>query len=194
MRHLTAGAAAALAALAAGSAMAQEGPGDMMGGFHGKIDVVAIDTDGNGALSRAELQARAVERLARADVNADGSLDRVEIVALMPAPPGGFLNVFAEDPAERMADRLIALMGGTETGRVEVSALAERRVNALLATGDTDRDASLSAEEVVVVSERLDRPGRPPHDRGPRGPHAGRPGGDGPDGGPDGGPRGGPRG
>lgn len=159
MRYLTTAAATALAALAAGTAMAQEGPGDMLGGFHGEIDVVAIDTDGNGTLTRAELQARAVERLARADANGDGSLDRLEIVALMPGPRGGFLNLFAEDPAERMADRLIALLGGTETGRVEVAALADRRVNAILALADTDRDAALSPEELAAAADRLDRPG-----------------------------------
>ena len=70
----------------AGQPMAQHGPGDMLGGFHGEIDFVAIDTDGNGVLTRAELQARAAERLARADANGDGSLDRAEIVALMPGP------------------------------------------------------------------------------------------------------------
>ena len=165
MRHLTAAAATALATLAAGTAMAQEGPGDMMGGFHGEIDVVAIDTDGNDVLTRAELQARAIERLARADENADGSLDRVEIVALLPGPRGGFLNLFAEDPAERMADRLIALMGGTEAGRVEIAALADRRVNALLALADADRDAALSLEEIEAAADRLDRHPGPGHER-----------------------------
>jgi hypothetical protein len=165
MRYLTAAAATAIAALAAGTAMAQEGPGDMMGGFHGEIDVVAIDTDGNGVLTRAELQARAVERLARADENGDGSLELVEIVALLPGPRHGFLNVFAEDPAERMADRLLALMGATETGRVEIAALADRRVNGLLAMADTDRDAAISLEEADAVAERLDRRG-PWHERG----------------------------
>jgi hypothetical protein len=159
MRYLTAAAATAIAALAAGTAMAQEGPGDMMGGFHGEIDVVAIDTDGNGVLSRAELQARAVERLARADENGDGSLDRAEIVALLPGPRHGFLNVFAEDPGERMADRLLALMGATETGRVEIAALADRRVNGLLAMADSDRDAAISLEEAEAIAGRLDRPG-----------------------------------
>jgi len=176
MRYLTAAAATALATLAGGSAMAQErpgdmmgmmgmmggvhaGPGDLMGGFHGEIDVVAIDADGDGVLTRAELQARAVDRLGRADANGDGGLDREEIVALMPARHGGFLNVFAEDPAERMADRLIALMGGTEAGRVEVAALAERRVNALLAMADADRDAAISLEEAEAAADRPNGPG-----------------------------------
>lgn len=175
-----AAALAATAALAAGAAfapaaVAQEGPGDVMGGFRGKLDVVAIDTDDSGTLTRAELQARAVERLARADTNGDGNLDRLELVAAMPVAPHAFLEVFAEDPSERRADRLIALMGGTESGQIPVAALAERRVNALLAMADTDRDAVLSVVEIEAVGERMDRQ-RPPrggrgheHD-GPRGP------------------------
>jgi Ca2+-binding EF-hand superfamily protein len=168
MKHLTAAAAATaavFAALATGTATAQEGPGDMMGGFHGEIDFVTIDADGDGTLTRAELQARAAERLARADLNGDGSLDRAEIVAILPGPHGGFLNLFAEDPAERMADRLIALMGGTEAGRIEVAALADRRVNALLALADADRDAVITEEEAQAAADRLDRPG-PWHERG----------------------------
>jgi len=116
---------------------------------------VAIDGVGDGPLTRAELQARAVERIARADENADGSLEREEIVAFLPGPRGGLLAVFAEDPAERMTDRLIALMGGTETGRVEVAALAERRVNALLAFADENRDAVISQEEATAMLEGM---------------------------------------
>jgi hypothetical protein len=169
MRYLTAAAATAFAMLAGGTAMAQEGPGDLLGGFRGEIDVVAIDADNDGMLTRTELQARAVERLARADANGDGGLDREEIVAIMPSPHGRFLNVFAEDPAERMADRLIALMGGTEAGRIEVTALADRRVNALLALADADRDAAISLEEAEAAGDRLDRPGpRHWHERGGR--------------------------
>ena len=66
-----------------------------------------------------------------------------------------------------MADRLIALMGGTEAGSVPVIALADRRVNAMLALTDTDRDATLSAEEIEMAADRLDRPGHEPG-HGPR--------------------------
>ena len=127
--------------------MAQEGPRDMMGGFHGEIDVVAIDTDGNEVADprRAAGPRHRAARPRRR--NADGRLDRERSSRCCPAPHGGFLNVFAEDPAERMADRLIALMGGTEAGRVEIAALAERRVTRS-GVADADRDAALSPEEI----------------------------------------------
>lgn len=144
---------AALGALA-GAAAAQPGPMGGMGPGHGEIDFAAIDTDGNGLLSRAELQARAQARLAAADANGDGILDRTEIIALFPAPPGRMFEVFSADPAERMADRLLALMGATEAGQVELTALADRRVNMLLARADEDRDAAISTAEAEAMQER----------------------------------------
>jgi hypothetical protein len=148
---LAAGCLAGLAVIA-GAATAQ----DRGHGSRG-IDVVAIDADGDGTLSRAELQARAVERLTRADSNGDGALDRAELIAVMPSPHGGFFDVFGADPAEAMADRTLALMGATETGRVEIVALADRRVNTLLAYVDTDRDAAVSQEEAEAVQSRRGR-------------------------------------
>jgi hypothetical protein len=144
---------AALAALG-GAAAAQSGYMDGMVGGHGEIDFAAIDTDVDGSLSRAELQARAQARLAPADGNGDGMLDRTEIVALFPAAPGRMIDVFSADPAERMADRLLALMGATEAGRVELAALADRRVNMLLAMADEDRDAAISQAEADASNAR----------------------------------------
>ena len=56
-----------------------------------------------------------------------------------------------------MADRLLALMGGTEAGRVEVAALADRRVNQLLAFADTDRDAAISQAEADAMQDQPTR-------------------------------------
>ena len=86
-------AAAALLAGAAGVASAQDGPPSggpmmMMGWSPGRIDFVAIDTDSNGELSRAELVARATERLAEADGNGDGTISRAELVEAPPRGPG----------------------------------------------------------------------------------------------------------
>ena len=46
------------------------------------------------------------------------------------------------------------MMGATETGRVEVADLAERRVNVLLAFADTDRDAAISQAEADAMRGR----------------------------------------
>jgi hypothetical protein len=156
-----AAAAGLLGLAAAGPSAAQDPMGRGMDhGHHHELDFVVIDADGNGTLTRAELQARAVARLARADANGDGALDRAELVAVMPAPPWAFFDTFGPDPAEAMADRTLALMGGTETGRVEIVALADRRVNALLAAVDTDRDAAVSQAEAEALRDRHGHRGR----------------------------------
>lgn len=175
-----AGGAAALL-LAAGAVAAQEGPmgPPPMGPGPRGVDFVAIDTDGNGILTRAELQARAVARLSPVDTNGDGAIDRAELVAALPPAPGGLLEVFAPNPSERMADRILALMGATEAGKVTVVELADGRVNMLLAALDTDRDAAISQDEADAARDRIgDRDGRHRHGDGERGPKPGR--GDGP--------------
>ena len=181
-RPMTALALTAALVAGAGAALAQAGPmpGPMgrMPGPMGPmpLDFAAIDTDGNGSLSRAELQARAVSRLASADTNSDGALDRAELVAVFTDGRGQFAAVFTVDPAEAMADRLLAVAGGTESGKVEVATLADMRVNRLLAFADTDQDAAISkaeadAMQAKVADWRGDRhgPRHGGHDR-PKGP------------------------
>jgi hypothetical protein len=156
LTRLTAPAVLIAAIAAAGAATAgggqRHGPG---------LDFGAIDTDSNAALSRTELTARATARLAEPDANGDGALDRDELIASMPSPRGGMFMVFAPDPAEARADRLLAMMGATEAGRVEIAALAERQVNGLLARLDTDRDGAVSQAEAEAKAERH-------RERGPR--------------------------
>ena len=166
--------AAALVA-AAGAAAAQHGP---MGMGRDGIDFAAIDTDGNGSLSRAELQARAQARLAAADANGNGILERTEIVAMFPAPPQRMFDVFSADPGEEMADRLLAMMGATEAGQVDLAALADRRVNMLLAFSDEDRDAAISTAEAEAMQARRDgwRGRHRDHHRGSDGDRDERPG------------------
>jgi hypothetical protein len=127
-----------------------------MGAMHGSrgLDFAAIDSDGNGSLSRAELQARAVARIAEADANGDGALDREEIIAMLPGPRPGIFDVFAADPAAGMADRILAMLGATEAGQVAVDTLAGHRVNMLLAFVDADRDAAVSQAEAGAMAAR----------------------------------------
>ena len=127
----------------------------MMGRMIGRdgLDFVAIDTDGNGSLSRTELVAFAGARLAKGDANGDGTLTRAEIVEALPGPHGGIGNLFARDPAEDFADRLLATLGATETGQVTIADLANQRVNFLLAFVDTDRDAAISRAEADAARD-----------------------------------------
>lgn len=141
----------------------------MMGRMIGRdgIDFVAIDTDKNGSLSRAELVAFATARLSKTDANGDGILTRAEIVESLPGPHGGIANLFARDPAEDFADRMLATLGATEAGQVPVADLANQRVNFLLAFVDTDRDAAISQAEADAARAAPPR-GGPRHGMGPR--------------------------
>lgn len=150
--HLVAAAAFVGGLAIAGLAAAEPG-----GGRHdgpppfGAIDFQAIDTDGDGTLSRAELMARATARIAAADSDKNGSLDRTELAAALPGPGNTIIAVFAASPAERFADRILAETGSTEAGTVTVEVLAARQVNMLLAAADTDRDAAISLEEADTM-------------------------------------------
>jgi Ca2+-binding EF-hand superfamily protein len=151
--HLAA-AAALLGGLAiAGVASADPRDGRRDAPPHGfdSIDFQAIDADGDGSLSRAELMARATARIALADTSKDGSLDRLELAAALPGPGNTIVAVFAASPTERLADRILAETGSTERGNVTVEVLAERQVNMLLASADTDRNAAISMEEADAM-------------------------------------------
>ena len=185
----TIAAAAVLATSLGGIAQAQGGPSGPGGET---LDFEAIDSDANGSLSRAELQARAVARLGRADANGDGWLDREEIVVILPGHENAPFRIFSIDPEAARADRLLALLGATEAGRVEIGVVADHRVNMLLAAMDSDRDAAISQAEVDAhAAERERRHERHRHgerhggpDRGPHagpGPHGPGPQGDRPD-------------
>ncbi len=80
----------------------------------------------------------------------------------MPGPRGGLTGVFRADPGEARADRMLATMGATEAGRVEVVVLSARQVDGLLARLDTDRDGAISQGEVAALE--MQRGGRRGHD------------------------------
>ena len=82
-------AAATLVGGLAIAGLAAAGPrGDRADGppppFGGPVDFKVIDTDGDGSLSRAELMTRATTRIAVADANSDGSVDKDEMKAGRP--------------------------------------------------------------------------------------------------------------
>ncbi|HET9068286.1 MAG TPA: hypothetical protein VFN28_06550 [Amaricoccus sp.] len=149
--------AAAPGGPAAAGPAGRGGPMAMMGFGPGRIDFVSIDTDGNGSLSRAELVARATERLSLSDSDGNGTLTRAELVAAMPAPR--FLDLFGPNPGEAFADRVLALAGATEAGEISVADLAGQRVNFLLAFADTDRDAAISQAEADAMGKHGGRRG-----------------------------------
>lgn len=146
------------------------GPDGFGPGFGaGRIDFDAIDANADGKLDRAELTGRAMERIAVFDLDKDGRIDRAELIAALPARDG-LQDIFAPNPAERMADRILAMHGATAEGAVPVAQMAEQRVNMVYAALDEDGDGVIVLDEI-----RRDGPGGPGgHERrhgdhGPRG-------------------------
>jgi hypothetical protein len=148
-------AATLLAALATGgAALAHDGNGAGRGMGPGRgLDFAAVDTDASGSISRAEHEARAPARLVEIDTTGDGSLEPAEILAATPDPRGGMAGTLRANPAEARADRMLAMMGATETGSVEVTVLTARQVDGLLARLDTDRDGAISRDEATALEK-----------------------------------------
>lgn len=144
-----------LGATAAVPAFAERGGHAGPGGPGGpaRLDFEAIDTDGSGTLSAAELTGRATGRIAEADADGDGTLDREEIIATMPAGRPGLAAPFGPDRAAARADRMLAMMGESESGRIAIDELAGRQADRLLAAADTDRNGEISQAEADAMSE-----------------------------------------
>lgn len=143
---------AILAALGiAGAVAAHDG---RMGGPGARgIDIVALDTDGDGAVSRAEMTAGRLARLGAADSNGDGRLGRDELAAALPLRPAP-MDRPDPDRAAAMAERMIARFGDGESGELVIATMVERQVEAMFSRLDTDTDDRITAAEIEAQSAR----------------------------------------
>ena len=81
-----------------------------------RLDFAAIDTNGTARSAAPSCRPGRSPGSAVADTNGDGALDRAELIAVLPDGRGPARRASSRvDPAEAMADRLLALMGGTES-------------------------------------------------------------------------------
>ena len=126
----------ALLVLGAGATLAQ-GP-DRAAFF------ATLDADGNGSLTRAELEAHAEARFASADADGDGFLTADELRAAQQA--------HREDHGKRMLERL----DSDGDGKLDAAELAkgkkgksDQRAGRMIERLDTDNDARLSRAELL---------------------------------------------
>ncbi len=140
-------------AVAAGMGVAAPALADRGGMRGAQLDFDAIDADGDGAITRAELEAHGTARLAEYDANGDGMLDRAELIAMTPASRG-MRPLFQRDPAEMRVDRLLGRHDAEEAGAVAVAELLDRRVAMTLRMWDRDQDGAISRAEAEARPER----------------------------------------
>jgi hypothetical protein len=151
--------AAILATGLGGAAFAQGmddmGPG-MMPGF------ATLDTDGDGQITPAEVEARQAARFAAADADGSGGLSVAEMVAMAEA-------MRVEALTARMTER-VARIDDDADGEVQATEYAARMPAPELMFDrlDTDNSDGISAEEFDAgIAEMAERRGD--GDRGPRG-------------------------
>lgn len=129
----------ALAAMVAAGALvslaASAHGGGGRGGEHGKEMLAKVDTDGNGSLSKAEIDAFNLARAQEMDLNKDGSVTADEA------------RTFHEQQrAKRQAERF-AKMDTNKDGKVSVQEIADGRGDWLMRK-DANGDGQVSPDEM----------------------------------------------
>lgn len=107
----------------------------------------AIDVDGDGTITKAELR-KAIVALKKLDADGDGNITLAEV-----SPMGGPMGPFGGDPAQ-MVDRM---MQGDKDGDGKLSAdeLPGRMGERMLQDGDTNGDGALDRDEITSSMENM---------------------------------------
>lgn len=127
-------------ALTAGASMAEAKPGKERMSFE------KLDTNGDGQISRAEMEARHSDRIAAADANGDGALSLEELQARA--------GERAKKHAEKMMERRDANGDGVLSGEeLAAGPRAEKRFDRV----DTNGDGSISQAEFDAAKDRMAR-------------------------------------
>ena len=131
-----------------GMAVAKEG------GKRPQIDFESLDTDGDGLVTQAELDARGAARFAEADTDGDGALSSDELLARSQRAN--------EDRIKRMMERLDA----NEDGKLTQDEMAKARrgggdSSRMIKRIDADGDGAISKEEFETAQANFrDRKGK----------------------------------
>jgi Ca2+-binding EF-hand superfamily protein len=120
------------------------------GGRRGNPLFSALDTDGDGSISKAELR-KAVANLAKLDADGDGNITQEEAGAGGPGGPGGPMGGMG-DPAQ-MVDRM---MSADQNGDGKLTPdEVDPRMGMMLRGADTDGDGAVSKEELTAAMQQM---------------------------------------
>lgn len=108
------------------------------GGKHG-MSFSALDTDGDGQITRDEMENRAKARFTSADTNGDGILDRAE------------LDQQARDRASKQVDKMLERMDANGDGALSQDELPKGRAGKMFERADADGSGGISQEEFAEM-------------------------------------------
>lgn len=163
-------------ALAAGAAQAWPHGGRAQGhGPHMMMPAFGdLDTDGDGKITREELEAKRLERIKAMDPDGDGfiTLDEMKTRA----------GEQARQRAEAMAERMFTGLDADKDGKISAAEALGARMAApqgmerLFNRVDADDDGAISQQEFDRAAERMQKMrgkghGEGRHGKGPRGEH-----------------------
>jgi len=134
--------------LATGTAapgLAQGGPGGRVGPLEETFD--QIDTNADGAVTKAELAANHAAEFAATDTNADGTLSAEEIAAHHLAK--------AAEKADDRAARMIESRDSDDDGRLSIAEVGEGPAQRHFARLDADGNGAISKVEVELMVTKM---------------------------------------
>ncbi|MEQ8895751.1 MAG: EF-hand domain-containing protein [Roseovarius sp.] len=137
------------AAILAGAATQGVAAGDDKDrGHHGKRPTFEeLDANGDGAVSREEMQARMQARFADADADGDGKITREEMSAQMEARQA--------ERRERFLNKMFERKDADADGALTMEEMRSDRADRMFAKVDQDGNGSVSREEFDAMKERM---------------------------------------
>lgn len=152
----------ALGALIVAGSIAGASPMGGMGRDHGpRMDFDAMDTDNDGKLTRAEIQARGQERFKAADSDGDGALSAEEMVAAAQAR--------AAERATAMHERMLQWRDSDGDGKLSFDEMGSNRMVRMMERADTDNDGAVSQDEMAQMRDKMGKRGGRDGHHGKRG-------------------------
>lgn len=112
-------------------------------------DFSTLDTNGDGQITREEMQSRSAERFETADTNGDGLLTAQEMTARADAE--------RSDRIERRVQRMIEELDANADGALSQAELLDRRAERLFERADQNEDGSISEDEFAQARDSMMR-------------------------------------